>query len=105
MPQYAILQSHPPDNCPMANAKVRAHALANLPQLDDKAKAKGITITVNVHLDPAHKALMIMEGPSAEAVRDLIFEAGFMQFTDSELYLVTPLPELVAKVGDFPTVY
>ena len=105
MPQYAILQSHPPDNCPMANAKVRAHALEHLPHLDEKAKAKGITITLNVHLDPAHKALMVMEGPSAEAVRDLIFEAGFMQFTESELYLVTPLPELVAKVGEFPTVY
>lgn len=105
MPQYAILQSHPPDNCPMSNAKVRQHALANLPQVEDKAKAKGITITVNVHLDPAHRALMIFDAPSAEAVRDLVYEAGFVQFTDMELFLVTPIPELVARVGEFPTVF
>lgn len=105
MPQYAILQSHPPDNCPMANAKVRKHAMENLPHLEEKAKAKGITISVNVHLDPAHKALMIFEAPSAEAVRDLVYEAGFMQFTEMEFYLTTPIPELVARVEEFPTVY
>jgi hypothetical protein len=105
MPQYAILQSHPPNACPMANASVRAHALANLPHVDDKAKAKGITILTNVHLDPAHKALMIFDAPDAESVRDLMFEGGFVQFTDMEFFLVTPLPELVAKVGDYPTVF
>jgi len=105
VPQYAILQSHPPDTCPMANAKVRQHALEHLPHLEEKAKARGIEILVNVHLDPAHRALMLFEAPSAESVRDLLFEGGFMQFTEMELFLVTPLPELVARVGEFPTVF
>lgn len=105
MSQYAVLQSHPPDNCPMSSEKVRRHALAVLPQLEEKAKAKGIEITLNVHLDPAHRALMIFEAPSAEAVRDLVYEGGFVQFTDMEFFLVTPIPELVAKVDQFPTVF
>ncbi|HWB67343.1 MAG TPA: hypothetical protein VG708_11015 [Mycobacteriales bacterium] len=105
MPQYAILQSHPPDTCPMSNAKVRKHALANLPQLDDKAKARGVEIALNVHLDPAHRALMVFDAPSAEAVRDLVFEVGLMQFTEMEFFMVTPLSELVARVDEFPTIY
>jgi len=105
VPQYAILQSHPPDNCPMSNAKVRAHALAVLPQLEERAKAKGIEITVNVHLDPAHRALMIFDAPSAESVRDLVYEGGFMQFTEMELFLITPIPELVQRIDQFPTVF
>ena len=48
---------------------------------------------------------MLFEAPSAESVRDLLFEGGFMQFTEMELFLVTPLPELVARVGEFPTVF
>jgi len=105
MPQYAILQSHPPDNCPMANAKVREHAMATLPHLEERAKAKGIEITVNVHLDPAHRALTIFDAPNAESVRDLVYEGGFVQFTEMEFFLVTPLPELVARMADFPTIY
>jgi hypothetical protein len=89
----------------MSNAKVRAHAMTYLPQVDEKAKAKGIEITLNVHLDPAHKALMVFDAPTAESVRDLMYEAGFVQFTDMEFYMVTPLPELVAKADQFPTVF
>jgi len=48
---------------------------------------------------------MLFEAPSAEVVRDLLYEGGFVQFTDMEFYLVTPVPELVARSLDFPTVF
>jgi len=89
----------------VSNEKVRRHALAVLPQLEEKAKAKGIEITVNVHLDPAHRALMIFDAPSAESVRDLVYEGGFMQFTEMEFFLITPIPELVSRVEEFPTIF
>ena len=105
MPRYAILQSHPPDNCPLTNEKVRKFAMEHLPRLDEMARARGVTIIANDHLDPAHKAIMILEAPSAETVRDLVFEAGFMHFTEMEFYMVTPVAELVAKADQIPTIY
>lgn len=33
---------------------------------------------------------MRFEAPNAEAVRDLLYEGGFVPFTDMECYLVTP---------------
>ena len=35
MPRYAVLQSHPPDNCPMTNQAVRAFALEHLSKMDE----------------------------------------------------------------------
>jgi len=46
---------------------------------------------------------MAFEGPSAVSVRDPLFEGGAMP--EMELLLATPLPELVARVGEFPTVF
>ena len=51
MPQYAILQSHPPDNCPMTNRAVREFALKNLPELPAKAEKAGVKVLLNIHLD------------------------------------------------------
>lgn len=105
MPQYAVLQGHPPDNCPMTNAKVREFAMARLPKLPEMAAEKGVKILLDIHLDPGHKAFMLFESPNAELVRDLIFQSGLAHFTDSEFFLVTPIEELVRAAIDMPTLY
>jgi hypothetical protein len=89
----------------LTSERVRKFAMENLPHLEEKARAKGITIVSNDHLDPAHKAIMILDAPSAETARDLVMEAGFMHFTQMEFYMVTPVAELVAKADQFPTIY
>jgi hypothetical protein len=45
MPQYAVIQSHPPDNCPLANNAVREFAkkaVASLPQLERELGVKTV---------------------------------------------------------------
>jgi hypothetical protein len=104
MPQYAVIQ-HPPDNCPLANKAVRGfvqQALTNLPRLEQELR---VTTILNIHLDPGHKALMVLEAPTAEAARDFLVRGGFMHFTDMEFHLVTPVEELLRHADQFPTVY
>jgi hypothetical protein len=105
MPQYAILQSHPPDNCPLTNKAVREFVMSRMPNLDQYAAKHGVTVNANHHLDPAHRALLLLEAPTAEAARDFVTEAGFMHYTNMEFFLVTPVAELVRQAADFPTVY
>jgi hypothetical protein len=105
MPRYAILQSHPPDNCPMTNAAVRDFVMKSFPAIPDIAKELGVTVIANDHLDPAHKALLVLEAPTAEAARDFVFRAGFMHFTEMEFYLVTPVEELIQMAAAVPTIY
>lgn len=58
-----------------------------------------------IHLDPAHKGLMLLESASAETVRDFLVQAGFFHFLDNELYLVTPIAELLKDMDKVPTIY
>jgi hypothetical protein len=105
MPRYAILQSHPPDNCPLTSKAVRDFAMEYLPKIGENAAKHGVTVHNYDHLDPAHRALLLLDAPTAESARDFVFEAGFMHFTEMEFFLVTPVDELVQRAMDMPTVF
>lgn len=105
MPRYAILQSHPPDNCPLTNKAVRDFAMERMPKMNEYADRHGVTVLANDHLDPAHRALLMLEAPTAEAARDFVFEVGFIHFTEMEFFLVTPVAEMVSRAGEMPMVY
>ena len=106
MPQYAILQSHPPGDCPVSSKAARQWFKKIFPEIENVAKQFGVKFVVPyIHLDPAHKALLLLEAPSAEAARDFVARAGFVQFTDMEFYLTTPVAELYRQIDDLPTVY
>jgi hypothetical protein len=106
MPQYVILQEHPPGNCPVASKGAREWFKKIFPEVENVAKKFGVKLVVPyIHLDPAHKGLMLLEAPSAEAVRDFLMQAGFFHFLDMEIYLVTPIADLVKDIDRVPTIY
>lgn len=105
MPQYAAIGSHPPDNCPMTNKAVRAFAKKTYAQLPELSKRYGVKVLSDIHLDPGHKAFMLFEAPSAEAVRDFLVMGGFTHFLDIEFYLVTPIKEILAHADEIPTLF
>jgi hypothetical protein len=105
MPQYAILQSHPANICPMTNKAVREFALKMFDQKAAIAKQLNVKILLELHLDPNHKAFMLLEAPTAEAARDFLVEAGYLHYTENEFHLVTPVDELVKMAENMPTLY
>ncbi len=106
MPQYVILQHHPPNNCPMSSKAARSWAKKQFALMDGLAKELKIKFVIPyLHLDPAHKALMVLEAPSAEAVRDFIIRGGFLHFLDNDLYLATPVAEIMKHAEDIPTIF
>ncbi len=105
MPRYGILQRHSPDICPMANKTVREFAGKMFAKMDDYAKKHGVKVVSYDHLDPAHRAFMILEAPSAEAARDFLFEAGFVDFLELELYLLTPVSDVLKNADKMPPLF
>ena len=103
MPRYAILGDHTPLSCPGASKSAAAFAEEamgkKLPALAEKlgVKFEGPPL----HLDPSHRTLVLAEAPSAEVLRDLIFEAGLNQFNNLDFYMVTPVPELIQKSAEW----
>lgn len=77
-----------------------------MPEADKLAEKMGIRMVVPyIHLDPAHKGLLLLEGPSAETVRDFLVQGGFFHFLDNEFYLVTPVADLLKATQDVPTIF
>ena len=105
MPQYAVIGSHPPEDCPMTNKVVRAFAQKAYAQLPDLLKKYNTKLLLDIHLDPSHKAFMLFEAPNAEAVRDVLVFGGFGYFLELEFHLVTPTSELLKHADEMPTLY
>ena len=76
------------------------------PQVENVAKKHGVKLVIPwLHLDPAHKGLMLLEARTAESVRDFLVEAGLFHFLDSEFYLTTPINDLLKMAQNIPTIY
>ncbi|MGA2681715.1 MAG: hypothetical protein ABSF44_07955 [Candidatus Bathyarchaeia archaeon] len=105
MPQYALIGTHPPNVCPMSNKAAREMAKKAYEQLPSLCKKLNVKLLLDLHLDPNHKAFMLFEAPSAEAVRDLVTMAGFLYFLDFDFHLVTPISEVLKLADKMPTIY
>lgn len=105
MPLYAVIGRHEANGCPMNSQAAREAASKAYPRLEELLKQKHAKLLSNLHLDPNHAAFMEFEAPSAEVVRDMLMEAGFAAFLDMNLYLVTPISEILKQIGNFPVIY
>lgn len=105
MPRYGILQSHSPDICPITNKTVRDFAKKAFPKMDEVAKKHGVKVLSYDHLDPDHRAFMVLEAKSAEDARDFLFEAGFAHFVRMEFFLLSPVADLLKNVDEIPVLY
>lgn len=105
MPQYAVIQSHEADICPMTNKRVREFAMKTFSSHEALAKKLGVKVLMELHLDPDHKAFALFEAKSAEAVRDYLVQAGYTHYSRTEFHLVTPVSELLKHADEMPTIY
>jgi hypothetical protein len=107
VPQYVILADHSPDICPSSNAKSRARAMEGLGQnLPNLAAEAGVVFEVQpLHLDPGHRTISVVQAPSVEAVAKLVYDSGLSQWNTVEVYPVTPVADLMARIDEFPIVF
>ena len=86
MGTYVVELFHGPDMSPLTNATVRAHAIKVTEALPRIMAEKGITPIGDYHLDPEHRLILIYDAPDIEAVRDLLYDSGFMLYNDGRIY-------------------
>jgi hypothetical protein len=98
VPQYIVIGSHEPSHCPGAN-RVMGEVFQKLLEAAPNIAARhGVQVVMGpVHLDPAHKVLVVLEAPTQDAVQDALIANRMGQIQAIELYRATPVPELFAK--------
>ena len=105
MPKYVVISNHPPNSCPSANAELRKRNLTLAADIPPLMQKHGIKPEVIVHLDPGHKVLWVLEAPSAETVREMIYDGGLQQWNDFEFYMASSMEWILDKIKDKPTVW
>ena len=94
MNTYVVELFHGPSMSPLANAAVRAHAKKVSAALPKIMEEKGIKLVGDYHLDPEHRLILIYEAPNVEAVRDMLYESGFMHYNEGRIYPASSLAEV-----------
>jgi hypothetical protein len=105
MPTYVVISNHPPNSCPSANQELRKRGRKMQEALEPLLKKHKVKPATILHLDPGHKILFVLEAPSAEAVRDVLYEGGFMQWNDFEFYMTSTLEGILGIVEKLPPVW
>ena len=94
MPTYIAELWHEPGISPLSNSEYRKKANRTHKLLPGLMRKKRIKMLGDWHLDPEHRSILIFQAPSVEAVRDLLYESGFMHWCDGRLYPATKLSEM-----------
>jgi hypothetical protein len=105
MPKYVVISNHPPNSCPSANRTLREMNKNMDKDLQPMLAKHKVNPQVILHLDPGHKVLWVVEAPTAEAVRDLIYDSGLGTWNDFEFYMASRLEEITAWIEHLPTVW
>jgi hypothetical protein len=105
MPKYVVISNHPPNSCPSGNKTLKEMGKnmdKELAPLLQKHRVKPETI---LHLDPGHKIIWVFEAPTAESVRDLVYESGLSRWNDFEFYMASSLEEVTAWTEKLPNIW
>ncbi len=106
MSRYLAILEHSPDNCPSSNSSVRAEAMKLPSKLPAALQKNNVKIISDNVLGPAHKIVIVLEGPNIEAVKELIEETGLIQWNSSMVYPSQTIEEAMkSPIMTQPTIF
>ena len=103
MPTYVVRSTHPPDQCPTANAKVRALVQQGAPEMPGLAQRLGLRVVAGPFvLGVEHEGLTIVEAERVEMVEEFIEASGMVQWNAVRISPARPLQEALAGLDKIP---
>jgi len=103
MPTYVIRLSHPPDQCPSSNSKVRELIQKGAPELPKVAERLGVKIVAGPFvLGSEHDGVAVVEADRVEMVNDFLLESGMAQWNSLRVSMAQPIQEALADLSKAP---
>jgi hypothetical protein len=103
MPKYVLRLTHPPDQCPTANAKTRkilVEGASAIPELAEKLKIK--FLAGPLILGTEHDGIAVVEADSVETVQEFILQSGLVQWNSVRVSSARTLPEAIEEMKRVP---
>jgi hypothetical protein len=103
MPTYVIRLTHPPDQCPAANSKVRERIVQGASEIPKLADRLGVKIVAGpLVLGSEHEGVAIVESERVETVNDFVEQSGLVQWNSVRVSMATPLQDALAGLDKLP---
>ncbi len=103
--QFVIRAQHPPDLCPMSNAKIRQMLKQGAKEFPELAKRLGVKIiTMNVY-GPDHVIQAVLEAADIEAVRNFVVESRLVQWNTTSVNATWSFEDALARVEKVPAIF
>jgi len=103
MATFVVRLTHPPDQCPTANAKTRKMLLEGataFPQLAQKLRIKFIAGPLILGME--HDGIAVVEADSVETVHEFILQSGLMQWNSVRVSWARGMQEAVEEMKRVP---
>jgi hypothetical protein len=103
MAQYLIRLVHTSDQCPTSNSKVRERVLKGMPEMPQLAAKLGVKFVIGpLVLAAEHESFAVVEADKPEAVQDLIFQSGLIQWNTIRVTPTQPLQDAMKELDKMP---
>jgi hypothetical protein len=103
MPQYVIRLTHPPDQCPTANGKIRdlfTKAASTFPQLAQKLKVN--FVAGPLILGAEHESIAVAEADTIETIEEFVLQSGLIQWNTVRVAAAMSLEEAMQRLERVP---
>jgi hypothetical protein len=104
MPQFVLRLTHPPDQCPLSNSKVRSLAAKGAVELPKLAEKHGIRFVLGpTVLASEHEALAVIETDKVENIDEFILQSSLAQWNAVRVSSARPLSEAMKELERAPS--
>ena len=105
MEQFALIMTHPPDQCPTANGTIRKQFLNTGPELPKLGKKLGVEFLAGPLISTEHKSVSIVKAQNVNAVRDFVIESGMIQWNSVEILHGVSMEQAVEEINKLKPIY
>ena len=103
--QFAIIASHPPDQCPTANETIRKLFLNRAPEMPKLAERLGVEYLAGPIISTEHKSVAIVRAKNVESVRNLAIESGMIQWNSVEILHGVSMDQALEEINKLKPIY
>ncbi len=105
MEQFALIATHPPDQCPTANETIRKAFLNRAPEIPKLAEKHGVEYLAGPIITTEHKSVSIVKAESVEAVRQFLLDTGFIQWNSIEVLHGISMEQAIEEINKLKPIY
>lgn len=105
MEQFALIMTHPPDQCPTANETIRKQWLNSATEIPKLGKKLGVEFLAGPLITTEHKSVSIVKAKDVKAVRDFVLESGLIQWNSVEVMHGISTEEAAEEIKKLRPIY